>query len=196
MTRTTFQTPRVAEFASIKEMVTQTGHDPDEWLEVIVKELVDNGIDAAELIGAPPVIEIWMLPDGIAVVDNGGGIAPEDVERMTDFTQRVSSNEAYVSPTRGKQGNALQTILAMPYLKDEQRAGEVIIDSRGVRHSVTFEVDPIDQVPKVADVQERGKVQNGTAVYVRWPISTCSKLLAAVPRIVLIADDFIHLTRI
>jgi DNA topoisomerase VI subunit B len=133
MTRTTFQTPRVAEFASIKEMVTQTGHDPDEWLEVIVKELVDNGIDAAEAIDLPPVIEIWILADGIAVVDNGGGIAPEDVERMTDFTQRVSSNEAYVSPTRGKQGNALQTILAMPYLKDEQREpGKVTIDSRGV----------------------------------------------------------------
>jgi DNA topoisomerase VI subunit B len=194
MTRTTFQTPRVAEFASIKEMVTQTGHDPDEWLEVIVKELVDNGIDAAEVIGAPPVIEIWILADGIAVIDNGGGIAPEDVERMTDFTQRVSSNEAYVSPTRGKQGNALQTILAMPYLKDEQREpGKVIIDSRGIQHAIAFEVDTVDQVPKATDLREPGKVQNGTAVYVHWPVSACSELLTVVDRIVQIADGFVHL---
>jgi DNA topoisomerase VI subunit B len=167
LTRTTFQTPRVAEFAAIKEMITQTGHEPDEWPLVIVKELIDNGIDAAEASGVPPQIKIEIIDDLITVIDNGGGIAPEDVIRMTDFTQRVSSNEAYVSPTRGRQGNALQTVMAMPYLLDQGREpSTVIIETRGVRHTITFEVDPVDQTPRVTDLQEPGIVQNGTRVSV------------------------------
>ena len=54
--RAHFTTSRLAEFASIKELTTQTGHGPEEWPLVIVKELTDNGIDAAETAGVPPVI--------------------------------------------------------------------------------------------------------------------------------------------
>lgn len=38
----------------------------------------------------------------------------ETVANITDYHSRTSSREAYVSPTRGAQGNALKTILAMP----------------------------------------------------------------------------------
>jgi hypothetical protein len=47
LTRTTFSTSRLAEFASVEELTTQTGHGPEDWPLVIVKELADNGIDAA-----------------------------------------------------------------------------------------------------------------------------------------------------
>jgi hypothetical protein len=39
---------------------------------------------------------------------------------LSDYTIRVSSREAYVSPTRGAQGNALKTILAMGYVLDRE----------------------------------------------------------------------------
>ena len=45
--RTTFSTSRLLEFCSRKELVAQTGHEPDDWPLVIVKELVDNALDAA-----------------------------------------------------------------------------------------------------------------------------------------------------
>ena len=51
----------------------------------------------------------------ITVTDNGPGIAAETITAILDYTTRTSSREAYVSPTRGAQGNALKTILAMPY---------------------------------------------------------------------------------
>ena len=36
------------DFLSAKELVTQTGHSVDEWPFVILKELIDNALDAAE----------------------------------------------------------------------------------------------------------------------------------------------------
>ena len=46
--------------------------------------------------------------------------AGQDDRRLLDYTVRVSSREAYVSPTRGAQGNALKTIVAMPFVLDEE----------------------------------------------------------------------------
>ena len=41
--RTTFQTSRLLDFCSEKELTAQTGHDPNDWPLVILKELMDNG---------------------------------------------------------------------------------------------------------------------------------------------------------
>ena len=46
---------------------------------------------------------------------------PATVADILDFSIRVSSREAYVAPTRGAQGNALKTILAMPFVLDGER---------------------------------------------------------------------------
>jgi DNA topoisomerase VI subunit B len=49
--RTTFRTSRLLEFCSRKELVAQTGHEPDAWPLVVLKELVDNALDACEEAG-------------------------------------------------------------------------------------------------------------------------------------------------
>ena len=46
--RQTFSTSRLLEYFSEKELVLQTGHEPDGWPEVVVKELVDSALDACE----------------------------------------------------------------------------------------------------------------------------------------------------
>ena len=56
--RTTFKTSRLLEFCSQKELVAQTGHEPDDWPLVAVKELIDNSCDAAEEAGIAPVIHV------------------------------------------------------------------------------------------------------------------------------------------
>jgi DNA topoisomerase VI subunit B len=189
--RSTFATSRLAEFASVKELTTQTGHGPEDWALVIVKELADNGIDAAEMAGKPPVIAITVAGNSITVTDNGGGISPDDVVRILDFSQRVSTNEAYASPTRGRQGNAIQTVLAMPFVLDpSDDRGGTTIESRGVKHTVGFEVDPVRRTPKVSHTQGRGFVHSGTRVSVRWPFSACSNLADAKAGIVQIAENY------
>jgi hypothetical protein len=96
-------------------LTAQIGHQRDDWPLVILKELVDNAIDACEEAGIAPVVEVTVDADGIAVRDNGPDLPAEVVEDVLDFSIRVSSREAYISPTRGAQGNALKTIVAMPW---------------------------------------------------------------------------------
>jgi DNA topoisomerase VI subunit B len=91
--RTTFSTSRLLDFASEKELIAQTGHQRDAWPVVLLKELVDNAIDAAEESGIAPVITVTVNRAGITVEDNGPGIPADVVEAILDFSIRVSSRK-------------------------------------------------------------------------------------------------------
>jgi DNA topoisomerase VI subunit B len=187
--RVTFRTSRLLDFCSVKELTAQTGHPPEQWPLVIVKELVDNALDACERSGVAPEVAITVDDCGIKVADNGPGIAAKTIGDILDYNVRVSSNEAYASPTRGAQGNALKTILAMPYSLHGE-LGEVTIESQGVRHDIKFAVDRIRQEPAItADQGPAGQIV-GTSVRVWWPDLACSILTDAKARFLQIADDF------
>src|SRR4029077_21288956 len=93
--RATLRTSRLLDFASEKELVAQTGHQRSAWPLVILKELVDNGIDACEEAGIAPVISVTVDGSGIAVEDNGPGLPSKTIKSVLDFSVRVSSREAY-----------------------------------------------------------------------------------------------------
>jgi hypothetical protein len=76
---------------------------------------------------------------------------------------RTTSREAYVSPTRGAQGNALKTILAMPYALSGE-CGETIIESQGARHRVIFTVDPIRSIPLIDCFRGHGRHESDCQV--------------------------------
>ncbi len=46
LNRTTLRTSRLLDFCSRKELIAQTGHQPDAWPLVVLMELVDNSLDA------------------------------------------------------------------------------------------------------------------------------------------------------
>jgi hypothetical protein len=71
LSRTTFVTSRLLDFASEKELIAQTGHDVDDWPLVIAKELFDNALDAGEETGIAPAITVKVNRAGITVSDNG-----------------------------------------------------------------------------------------------------------------------------
>src|SRR4051794_21099005 len=113
--RQTFTTSRQLEYFTKNELVTQTGYDPSSWFPyVVVKELVDNSLDVADSAG--PRICVSLDESVLTVSDNGPGIPPDVVRRITDFSSRTSDKSMYISPTRGAQGNALKTVLAIPYV--------------------------------------------------------------------------------
>ena len=93
----------------------------DDWPLVVLKEVMDNALDACEEAEIAPVISIAVTPGLITIRDNGGGMETDTIKSILDYSIRVSSREAYVSPTRGAQGNALKTILAMGYVLDRER---------------------------------------------------------------------------
>jgi Histidine kinase-, DNA gyrase B-, and HSP90-like ATPase len=105
--RETFSTSRLLDFCSERELVKQIGHGVDQWPLVIFKELSDNALDACEEAGIVPVIDIEVTDTEITITDNGPGIPADTVAGILDFAVRVSSREAYASPTRGAQGKPL-----------------------------------------------------------------------------------------
>ena len=156
--RVPFTVSRLMEFCTQRELIDQTGHTFVEWPLVVFKELIDNSLDACEEVGIAPVITVQVDDDRIAITDNGPGIPASVIDGVIDYSIRVSSREAYVSPTRGAQGNALKTIMPMGYVLDELCSGEeasaaTLIEAHGVLHRVKFAVDHIRQEPKITRVR-------------------------------------------
>ncbi len=168
--RTTLRTSRLLDFCSRKELIAQTGHQPDAWPLVVLKELMDNALDACEEAGVEPEITVKVDDGGITVTDNGPGIPPETITDVLDFSVRVSSREAYVAPDRGAQGNALKTIIAMPYVLDGDQ-GVLVVSEPGAQHRIEFTVDPIRQEPVIRLVTAPADRKNGTEICMKWPDS-------------------------
>jgi DNA topoisomerase VI subunit B len=187
--RVTLRTSRLLDFCSRKELTAQTGHQVEAWPLVVAKELLDNALDACEEANVPPDIRVRVDDDGITVADNGPGIPAETITGMLDFSVRVSSREAYVAPDRGAQGNALKTLIAMPFVLNGER-GVVEIDTVGAHHRIEFTVDPIRQEPVITHDVEPVDRKNGTEFRVEWPDSACSILADAKSRFLQIADDY------
>jgi hypothetical protein len=66
LTRVPFTVSRLMEFCTRRELVNQTGHDVFEWPLVMLKELVDNAIDACEEAEIAPVISVTVKRKTIA----------------------------------------------------------------------------------------------------------------------------------
>jgi DNA topoisomerase VI subunit B len=173
--RKTFSTSRLAEFATENELTKQVGHPASLWPLVVVKELIDNALDAAERAGTTPDITVAVDRDTIVVADNGPGIPTATIRKLANFDAKTSSNAAYVAPTRGQQGNALQSILPMGYVLDG-KAGSVAIEANGRAHHIDFTIDPIRRTPMVEIRSEPSAVKIGTCITVRWPNSPRSAL--------------------
>lgn len=187
--RETFKTSRLMDFFSVKELTAQIGHGPQDWPLVVIKELMDNSIDACEDQAIPPALHVEIDDAGITISDNGPGIAPDTVANILDYSIRVSSREAYVAPCRGAQGNALKTLIAMPYVLDGDQ-GKVEIEALGIRHVITCRVDRLRQMPVIDHDQEPGFVKNGTRFALHWPQSASSFLRARSPRILQMLETF------
>ena len=56
--RQVFETSRELEFFSEKELMMQIGYDQDRWPVALLKELIDNALDACEVAGIAPEIEV------------------------------------------------------------------------------------------------------------------------------------------
>jgi DNA topoisomerase VI subunit B len=188
LNRQVVKTSRLTEFCSRKELTNQTGHSSQEWPLVLLKELVDNSIDACEEAGIAPHVEIEVSDQAISITDNGPGISPETVADILDYSVRVSSREAYVSPTRGAQGNALKTVIAMGFALDGEH-GETVIESREIAHEIAFSIDRIWHEPKIIRTCKASPVKTGARITVAWPNSSCSILDEAKARFLQVAEN-------
>lgn len=171
--RQVFTTSRDLEYFSESELEKQTGYAREDWWPgVIVKELVDNALDACESAGIAPDITVAVGEDEITVSDNGPGLPADVISRILDFSTKTTDKAAYVSPTRGAQGNALKTVLAIPYVLNDQNTAVVEIRARGQRHEIT--VSTFNRRPRIECASEEIVKTEGTSVRVTRD-SACSE---------------------
>ncbi len=185
LNREVFRTSRELEYFTQKELTLQTGHEPERWSEVILKELIDNGLDACEEAGQLPDIHVRVTDDSIMVEDNGPGLPAGAVQSALDYSVRASSKDAYISPTRGAQGNALKTIFAIPYVLSGE-AGIVTIDTPHASHHISVSTDRIAQEPRIEHTAAAPVVKIGTSVTV-WARSQAP---AAASRFLQMVEDY------
>ena len=168
--RTVFATPRAAEFLELRALQAQTGQPAEAFGHVVVKELLDNALDGAETAGRAPIIDIGTRTDDevtfVTVSDNGAGITPAVVADLCDFNMLVSDKARYRGPARGAQGNALKTLLGIPYALDV--AEPVIIESTGIRHELQVTVDRVGDVVVTHETTASDRAV-GTSVTVPLP---------------------------
>jgi hypothetical protein len=139
---------RTAEYFDLRELETMTGQQRENFAAVVLKELADNGLDAAESVKAAPQLDVRVKLTRrflfLAVRDFGPGIPVDTVKRILNFQTRTSDKIAYRSPTRGAQGNALKTIFGIPVALGCPLP--VVIEARGVRHVIRLSIDPAGEV--------------------------------------------------
>jgi len=170
--RSIFETPRAAEYFTARDLQAQTGQPRRHFAAVVLKELLDNALDACETAGAPPVLDITVrdVDDqlAISVGDTGPGLPAATIQRILNFATRTSDKSAYRSPTRGAQGNALKTILGIPHALAGPACAPVLIEARDVRHTICCWVDPAGEV-RIQHEQDATPPHPGTSVTVTLP---------------------------
>lgn len=171
--RTHFSISRAAEYFDARELAAQTGREPDAFACVVLKELVDNALDAAETAGVAPEIEIVVDRDDevirLCVGDNGPGLAPEVLARILDFDTRTSDKSRYRSPTRGAQGNAFKTVIGIPTALGGD--APIIIEACGQHHTIRPRLDAAGNVDVDHDITT-GFRTVGTAVSLTLPAAS------------------------
>ncbi len=168
--RTTFESSRAGEYFDARQLSALTGVAQAEFAGVRLKELIDNALDACETAGVAPEVGVEVGRENgllrLSVSDNGSGIPPEVVRKVLDYSVRVSDKAAYRSPTRGAQGNALKTIIGIPYALGSREP--VVVVARGVRHTIRPWVDPAGEV-RISHSEVGVEDRAGTCVSLELP---------------------------
>ena len=166
--RETFELSRSMEFFSEKDLTAQIGFAKHQWPVALLKELIDNALDACESANIPPAITVSLHNNVLIVADNGPGLPLEKLDRSLDYLVRVSDKTGYVSPSRGQQGNALKTLWAAPFVATG--TGLIEVQTAAYRREVRITLDRIAQTPKMEliDTGEPPDVKTGTKITLHW----------------------------
>ncbi|MGI8838733.1 MAG: ATP-binding protein [Pyrinomonadaceae bacterium] len=166
--RTTFTISREMEYFSEDELRTQIDCGIMVWPLALTKELIDNALDACEEDSLVPVVTVDLDGNNVSVTDNGPGLPEDTLRGSLNYMVKVSNKTRYVSPTRGRQGNALKCVWAAPFVYNGER-GRVEVITPKYAYEVSVVVNKLHQKPQVDLIPlNRSLVKNGTVIKVWW----------------------------
>ncbi|MFQ6041081.1 MAG: ATP-binding protein [Candidatus Poribacteria bacterium] len=161
---------RLMEYLNENDLRAMTGLSPSDFHKAIIKELVDNALDACEERGVTPEIKVLANRENgqyhYKVSDNGGGMTEEVIRKILNFETRTSSKEAYRAPTRGAQGNALKTVFGIPVaLRLTNTPRPVMFRTQDKEYTITIDPNYIADVPEISfEVSNSQPFLDGTEI--------------------------------
>jgi hypothetical protein len=103
----------------------KAGCQPDDLPALVLKELVDNALDAGARVTLDHDGAQWI------VSDDGPGIGPQQVPELFAVNRPLRSSKLKRLPTRGMLGNGLRVVMAW--------ARELTVETRGVRLTLALD---------------------------------------------------------
>ena len=125
-----FERPDWSLFKTVEGLQQRAGVPKPQLRRLVVKELVDNGLDNG---GA---VKIETLPDGYAIVDDGHGIDPEAVPHLFSISRPMVSSKLLRLPSRGALGNGLRVVAGAVLASN----GSLVVTTRNRRIVSKFAV--------------------------------------------------------
>lgn len=168
---------RPLDYVTLEGLSVQTGCDPSDLDLFVLKELVDNSLDACE--GTNPAVEVIFNTQGqfmtLTVRDNGRGLTEGDVRKVVDFEKLYSTKFHYRYPTRGALGNALKCVFGIPYalastLNLKLPTAPIKICSKGKEYDIHLIIQELDERVNSQLSSKDSKLKDGTEVSLILPL--------------------------
>ncbi len=163
--------PRDIELVDAGELETLLGILRRQFATIVLIQLLDNALDAAEAKRVPPNITIDIqYTDSImqlAVTDNGDGIPSSIITRILDLTMRTSNKLTLRAPSRGRHGYGLKLVFGIPAALSSHEP--IIIETQSIRHSIRFWIDEYSNV-RVTHTAKPIPAISGTHITITIPI--------------------------
>ena len=182
-----FSLNREYDFVRLEGLHRATGRPAHEWDLYILKELLDNALDADETLWYQSVnsypdisVDIEYIsvppPQHQQLLVRVGNSAIFPVEKIQDIfaTQWYTSRKAFLKGlTRGTLGNALKTLLGIPYALHNRLAEDWRPDLKplsicvaGTEYLPRYTIDPITQEIHLKVGEKPCRYQSGTIITV------------------------------
>lgn len=167
---------RSLDYVTLQGLTVQTGCDPEDLDIFVLKELVDNALDACE--ENNPTIEVTFETDKfvtLTVKDSGKGLTEADVKRIVDFDRSYSTKFHYKYPMRGALGNALKCVLGIPYALSSECSislptEPIRVHSKGKAFGVHLNLQELEEQLYSQISSRDTKSESGTRVSIMLPL--------------------------
>lgn len=142
-------------FQTREGLAQKAGTPPAELVSVMIKELVDNALDA----GANAQLEYDQT--GFTIIDDGQGIpgTDQDLKELFSINRPLSSSKIVRKPSRGALGNGLRVVAGAMWVY----SARITVETKGRR--LTFQAGE-DGKARIIERAELEQGQQGTRVTV------------------------------
>jgi len=106
----------LVEYFTPKELEKKMGVPQGYWPSVILKELVDNALDAIEA-SIIKQVTIEYSKNGLCIFDSGEGLNLDNIKSIYNFDVFASNRRHKITPSRGKQGIGLKAVIGICFIE-------------------------------------------------------------------------------